>query len=696
MVDYQRQQGSVNASFNDEDDWDSADAGISASRRKLEEKLNTTPPRILNTSGKSSPKATIVSTTPNTEASTPSTPSRRRKTIPASYISIITSTYGVSADLYALLQVTRTSTARDIRISYFRRGRQVLTDSGIGNGAVQPTSATVGGVSEQAKMRFQAVSMAYEILSDEEMRATYDAYGLQAHSEDDAFVDYYADAKRGTNSPMAAIKGSIIKPTERVRSGVRWNEEVEELVFEKDKYEMDRSLNDSIQALSGSDDSSDDGSQRRRMRKGRRKKKRTKKKKIVVVDSEELNRHLEQLDDEYDVAKANDKDYMNEFLDDLETSIDGLLNWNSKAKGNDKKKKNKNDYESDPTDDSSIEAVVPRQRQAPPPRSSKIAKSSPLRNKERSTSPIIQNLSTIDKEEFMPVQLPPKPIIQDAQPRKMNDKTIETTSKSDSLSETKNSIVDQEAIDKGCTVTANQQDNNTVSAMSQNAFNRAVPSTDFKVLDTSQEVECVSIKEEEEEVPMDEPALRSNSSRRQEDNAKTKVTNLTQDDSTMGGLSTVSIGTNEVGNCNKLCGMGYDNGPDDEDLEFAANWLLAGDSKKDTSSVLKEELSRELNDSSILSSVVSTEKEEQHKPEEEKKDENENVTDVDNMSDFAAYLYNYLKAITDEVAKCATAVASSDVFDGTRNAFQSLAVSDDDLSNMLGILKREMDRTTIS
>jgi len=682
------------------DDWDSANAGVSASQRKISKKVDSTiastPPRQsrdvpeaerwMLRDRKANNDTKAVAVTPDTAASTPPAAAASRTTrkeIPSSYISIITDTYGVSADLYALLQVPRTATARDIRISYFRRGRQVLTDTRMANGAA--TSATVGGVSEQAKMRFQAVSMAYEILSDEHMRATYDAYGLQAHSEDDAFVDYYSGNKAGSpNSPVADLKEVMIKPTERVRSGVRWNEEVEELVFEKDKYEMGGSLNDSIQALSGSDDSSSDGSQRRqRMKKGRRKKKRSKKKKIVVVDNDELNRHLEQLDDEYDNAKANEKDYVNDYLDALETSIDGLLSWNPpKAKERDNNKKAGGHDSEAPTtddDDSSIEPGIRRPRGPPPPRSSKTQEKVTAQN------------------EFGTIELSSQPVMQNAPPRMTNNNEKNTNhdySSNDVVPNNKtNEVMNEEILDS-----------DSVSAMSLNAFPRASPVAPH-VPPTSQDAAALDPKlkdprvvvEDEDEVPMDEPTVQSTSlSSRQG--------------------SRTSVATEDVGNCQRWCGDGDGDGSaaGDGDLKFAANWLLAGDGHMDTSVVSQEELSRELKDTSLLSASSSNytteeaatameqqddqvaggeNQEEESTPATAASPKPKDVAEMDMVTDFAAYLFNYLRAITDEVTKCATAVASSEIFDSTRDVFQSITVSDDDLSNMLGILKREMDRT---
>lgn len=69
----------------------------------------------------------------------------------------------MTADLYALLEVDRSASAEDLKRAYRRLARQLHPDANPGDAA--------------AEARFKEVSQAYEILSDPERRAHYDAYG---------------------------------------------------------------------------------------------------------------------------------------------------------------------------------------------------------------------------------------------------------------------------------------------------------------------------------------------------------------------------------------------------------------------------------------------------------------------------------------------------------------------------------------
>jgi len=126
-----------------------------------------------------------------------------RNVIPSAHIRVITQAFGNKACLYKdILQIPSDMTSdRDIRIAYFRRGRQVLAerpcDSSTNTTAAATStsagsssccanenngdSAIVNGknVSQIAKLKFQAVSMAYEILSNPVWKESYDRYGLE-------------------------------------------------------------------------------------------------------------------------------------------------------------------------------------------------------------------------------------------------------------------------------------------------------------------------------------------------------------------------------------------------------------------------------------------------------------------------------------------------------------------------------------
>lgn len=101
--------------------------------------------------------------------------------IPRCHVDNILRFYGgenmssASLDLYRdVLKVPREATDREIRIAYFRRGREILGDNGDTTGqtyAVAKAKATK--LDPDTKARFQAVSMAYEILSTPSWKETY-------------------------------------------------------------------------------------------------------------------------------------------------------------------------------------------------------------------------------------------------------------------------------------------------------------------------------------------------------------------------------------------------------------------------------------------------------------------------------------------------------------------------------------------
>ena len=114
--------------------------------------------------------------------------SREEVEIPESYVSTIFKGFGQDVDLYRdVLQVSRFAADREIRIAYFRRGREILSEGGFQD---WNQAATVGDVSSIVRTRFQAVSMAYEILTTPGWKQYYLNHGLEFEGMEDDEEDY--------------------------------------------------------------------------------------------------------------------------------------------------------------------------------------------------------------------------------------------------------------------------------------------------------------------------------------------------------------------------------------------------------------------------------------------------------------------------------------------------------------------------
>jgi hypothetical protein len=346
-------------------DWESTDcaAGSQAStaahhlkQTKKSWVLNT-PPRMIDrskrsssssrTSGKQQPSnvgANIKSTTKlhtfhlqNNNDCTPATkfPTPelflRNQELSEHYVEMITHAFGRNADLYQdVLGVSRSASPRAIRIAYFKRGREVLSERE-SQQAHAPTSATIlGHISDLARLRFQAVSMAYEIISNPAWLDAYERCRLITEDEedddDDDDSDYDdVDAPDVLSDPdstrsvasMSALRRSSSNGSVRSRrnhTGVRWNEEVEELVFNLDPAEE----------------------RKKEKKKKKKSKKKHKKKRIAVETDVDLETHLEQLD------KEAEQHFVRDFLDDLGQSIEHIL---SSSFGADAEKHDESDQE---------------------------------------------------------------------------------------------------------------------------------------------------------------------------------------------------------------------------------------------------------------------------------------------------------------------------------------------------------------
>lgn len=82
-------------------------------------------------------------------------------------LSVIFDIYGYDATLYHVLSINRNASAREIKEAYLNKGRELLL---VGRNSSEPSS----NVTEKSRKEFQAISLAYEILSKEHLRALYD------------------------------------------------------------------------------------------------------------------------------------------------------------------------------------------------------------------------------------------------------------------------------------------------------------------------------------------------------------------------------------------------------------------------------------------------------------------------------------------------------------------------------------------
>mmetsp|Transcript_16609 Transcript_16609/g.34062 ORF Transcript_16609/g.34062 Transcript_16609/m.34062 type:complete len:425 (+) Transcript_16609:157-1431(+) len=99
-------------------------------------------------------------------------------------LSLVHAIYGQGACLYRVLQVEPTATDAEIRRAYLRQGRKTLLEQGLAQKNDQGQYTFVENhaprklddVPHSARERFQAISIAYEILSQPEMKMEYDSY----------------------------------------------------------------------------------------------------------------------------------------------------------------------------------------------------------------------------------------------------------------------------------------------------------------------------------------------------------------------------------------------------------------------------------------------------------------------------------------------------------------------------------------
>ncbi|KAL7432420.1 hypothetical protein ACHAXM_003089 [Skeletonema potamos] len=82
-------------------------------------------------------------------------------------LSEIHAIYGYDATLYHVLSVNRSATASEIKAAYLNKGREILLSG-------RNPSQQGSDISDWSRKQFQAISLAYEILCKEDLRALYD------------------------------------------------------------------------------------------------------------------------------------------------------------------------------------------------------------------------------------------------------------------------------------------------------------------------------------------------------------------------------------------------------------------------------------------------------------------------------------------------------------------------------------------
>ena len=181
--------------------------------------------------------------------------------LPRTHVHCIQDAFGVDCDLYRdVLRADRNASQRELRIAYFRCGREVL--------AHKPSTDKLADLSNGTKLQFQAVSMAFEIVSNPKWKETYDSLGW---------------------THVAAPQPPILRPSGASRSPdrpkIRWHEQVEELVFDQHPDEVRKEENETQRA---------------------------------VREARELGTQLDEKQGELS------QNFVSGFLNDLEASLDGL------------------------------------------------------------------------------------------------------------------------------------------------------------------------------------------------------------------------------------------------------------------------------------------------------------------------------------------------------------------------------------
>jgi len=124
-------------------------------------------------------------------------------------LGIVYEAFGENLSLYQVLRVQPSAQAAELRKAYLKQGKAALVNGGIHNmtdgakGALQ----NYYNVPDEVRKKFQAVSLAYEVLSTPELRSYY---------------DQYRDLPLKSSSSLTA-KSSIVQWDEFVEEKIIWD-----------------------------------------------------------------------------------------------------------------------------------------------------------------------------------------------------------------------------------------------------------------------------------------------------------------------------------------------------------------------------------------------------------------------------------------------------------------------------------------
>lgn len=223
--------------------------------------------------------------------------------IPPEYTTCIHAAFGSNVDLYHdVFRVQASVTERGLRIAYFRRGRESLSQK---EPAALHSLSKKLTLSSSTKSKFQAISMAYEILSRQEWKDYYDKNGLPYMEQQEPKLPLSERDVMPTKASILLYRTSATSP-ERKRK-IRWSEQVEELIYTPDVEEVSFKL-----GARACNRETDDTSKPFMTRASQAKQQQ------IWLEARQMAEQLDQINE------TAEPSLVSSFLDDIEKGLDGL------------------------------------------------------------------------------------------------------------------------------------------------------------------------------------------------------------------------------------------------------------------------------------------------------------------------------------------------------------------------------------